>query len=216
MAIAVPPSMRIGAVAAGLWVLLGATSAFAEEPVSVTISVESEAALRVVEADTQRPIASCRGACRFKALPGSYTLYRLDPDTGVEQELGLYLRHASDYNLEDGSPATKRTGRALGIGGLILMGAGALLVMPAALSSMCEDNNCVSKGERTAALIGLGSLLVGGIATPIGWSMAKHGRPRLIDSSTDEESASTSSFQLRVGLSAPAPGAYGLGAVGTF
>jgi hypothetical protein len=170
----------------------------------------------VVEADTERPIATCHGACSFKAPPGSYTLYRLDPDTGVEEALDLRLRHATNFDLEDGSPATKRTGLALGIGGLILIGAGALLLMPALLSSMCEDSNCTSQGERTAAVIGIGSLVVGGIATPIGWTMAKHSRTRLIDESTDEESASTSGFQLRVGLSAPAPGAYGLGAVGTF
>jgi hypothetical protein len=214
--------MRIGAIAAGMWVLCGATSAWAEDdqrepaaPVAVTISVESNAALRVVEADTERPIATCHGGCSFKALPGSYTLYRLDPETGVEEELAMRLRHATNYDLEDGSARTKQTGRLLGIGGLILIGAGALLVMPAVLSSMCEDSNCTSQGERTAAVIGLGSLVVGGIATPIGWTMAKHGRTRLIDESTDEESASTGSFQLRVGLSA-APGSYGLGAVGTF
>lgn len=79
-----------------------------------------------------------------------------------------------------------------------------------ATSEWAEDD------QRTAAVMGIGSLVVGGIATPIGWTMAKHGRTRLIDESTDEESASTSGFQLRVGLSAPAPGPYCLGAVGTF
>ncbi|HVY31289.1 MAG TPA: hypothetical protein VHB79_32255 [Polyangiaceae bacterium] len=214
--------MRIGAVAAGFSLLCGATSVWAQgnrreaaPPVAVTISVDSNATLRVVEADTERAITTCRGACSFAAPPGSYTLYRLDPETGVEEELRMRLRHATNFSLEDGSASTKQTGRLLGIGGLVLIGAGALLLMPAVLSSMCEDSNCASPGARTAAVIGVGGLVVGGIATPIGWTMARHGRTRLIDESTDEESASTNRFRLRVGFSA-APGTYGVGAVGTF
>jgi hypothetical protein len=218
--------MKIGAVGVGLVMLLAVKSARAEddelvpaEPVPVTISgLSAGTSVRVVEGDSLRPVVTCPYDCRFNAPPGGYRLYFRDPRTGKEQELGVRVREATKLRLERGDPSTRRTGLVLGIVGPVLLGVGAALIAPALLSdSVCRDgdSNCETPGERTAALIGLGVAAVGGVLTPIGWTMFKRGRTKLIDEGTQREAASTSSFQLRVGLSA-APGCYGLGAVGTF
>lgn len=65
------------------------------------------------------------------------------------------------------------------MGGAVSVFAGLLLTLPVVMSSMCHDSNCVSDDERTAARIGLGALVAGAVATPIGWSLFAHNRTRL-------------------------------------
>ena len=215
--------MRIGAMAVGLCLSLAAKQAWAEDdtapqgPVPVTISgAKQSTSFRVVEVhdDVERTLVTCDGSCSFAIPPGKYRLYSSDTRTGEHDDVGMRVRHATNYRFQEGNRSAKNTGLALGIGGPILVGVGAILILPALFASICEGSTCMTDGERTAAKIGLGSILVGAIATPIGWTMFGSNRTKLID--LREDVAVSRPFQLRIGLGALAPGAFGLAGTGRF
>jgi hypothetical protein len=171
--------------------------------------------LRLVPAGSKEAVADCVGICDFSALPGRYTLYTHDASTGADHELSLRIRRSSRFQLQQGDDGLRDAGLVVGITGSVSVVAGLFMVMPLVLSSMCEDWNCTSDDERLVGRIGLGLMLGGIVATPIGFTMFAHNRTKLklIDESPYEAQSSGPSLRLGVmGVN----GGVGLGGVGTF
>lgn len=151
------------------------------EPPRAYVSIRSKSAtdLRVVPTGSNDAVAECFRRCDFWALPGRYTLYTRDHDSGAQHELGLKVNGWRSYELQQGNDSARGLGLALGVGGAVSIFAGVLLTLPVVMSSMCHDTDCVSDDERMAARIGLGALVAGAVMTPIGWTMFSHNRTRL-------------------------------------
>lgn len=232
MAIAVPTLMRVGVMAAGLWALLGATTAWASDddytaarsvPVTLT-STTPHVSWRVEQAKTKLTVATCSGTCSFEAPPGKYQVHTADDQTGAQNDFGIDTRQARVFRLYPDNAAAKRTGLELGIPGMVLMGAGVVLMVPWAFQVLCEHPqdheglpppHCGSSTERTVGIVGLGVGALGGILTAVGWTMFGHNRNRLVEVHRDD-GAAPSGFQLRVGVGSFGPGAYGFAGVGRF
>ncbi len=180
----------------------------------VSIHAAPSAELSVRPANGSAPVAHCIEYCDFWTLPGRYTLYSVDHSTGERKDLSLRIKQSSRFEFEPGDDSARNAGLALGIGGSAAIVTGFILILPAALSSMCEGD-CSTAGEREAAGIGVGFLLAGAIATPIGWTMFVHNRPRL---KLVEASALTpdDTSQVRVGVVSLGAGGLGFGASGKF
>lgn len=218
--------MRIGVVVVGLAVLLGVRTARAEGPetarpsrardVAVRISgLERSVSLEVVASDTDDIVASCTGPCTFRAPRGRYVVYTTDAATGDRRQVGLRLRHDSHFYYRAGDSTAKTTGLVVGIVGPTLIFTGFLLVLPALFAGTCaSDQGCSSEGKSNAARIGLGAMLVGAIATPIGWTTFASNRTKLIEQDTDAEARR--GLQLRVGVARFGPDSLGLVGVGHF
>jgi len=224
--------MRFEVVAVGVCVLLASTTAWAEDngrdegngrdtraadsgvPVNITGELAG-VSLRVADAETDRTVATCKGACSFRAAPGPYTIYSFDPASGERHELGLRLRHASQFRFSAGDSTAKTAGLVTGIAGPALILTGFILIAPLLLSSICEDSNCSSQGQRTAAQVGLGALVLGAVATPVGWTVFASNRTRLVEVNPEEASA-TPGFSLRFGIAGLGPGAFGIASSGHF
>jgi hypothetical protein len=193
----------------------GADARTAHDGVPVKISgVLRTVTLRIVSDDTGEPVAFCRGPCAFHARPGRFTAWSFDEESGERHEIGLRVRRASHFNFEPGDDTERTAGLIVGIAGPTLILTGFILVAPVLLSSMCEESNCTSEGQQTAGKIGVGALLLGAIATPIGWSMFSSGRTRFVQTST-EDTSTQRLFSLRLSL-AGAPGGLGIAGSGRF
>lgn|GEM_PF-1327621 len=161
-------------------------------------------------------VARCTEYCDFWALPGRYTLYSRDHNSGVRKDLTLRIKQSSRFELQAGDDSARDAGLGLGIGGSAAILTGLFLILPVVMSSMCHDTNCTSDGERDAATVGLGLLLAGAISTPIGWTMYAQNRTRLRRIDAAPYRASESSSEVRVGLVGMGLGGLGLGGVATF
>ena len=179
-------------------------------------SSEGSLDLRIVPLGESEAIVECSGHCDFWALPGRYTLYTRDHETGVQDALSLRVKGFSRYDLVQGNDSARDVGLGVGIGGLVSIFTGLVLTMPLLMSSMCEDSHCASDGDRLAAGIGLGALAVGALAAPLGWSVFSHNRTRLRLLDQDPYAASHTEPNVRLGLVALPRGGFGLGGVAAF
>lgn len=187
-------------------------------PAHVSIQAAPSTQLEVVAAGA--PIGSpaitrCTEYCDFWALPGKYTLYARDY-TGQLHDLPLRIKQSSRYVFEPGDDDARMTGLGLGIGGSVAIMTGFVLMIPAIMSQACEDTNCTSDGERSAATAGAVVLLTGLVTAPIGWGMFAHNRTRLkrADHAGYRPRENTSS--VRLGLVGVGLGGLGLGGIATF
>ena len=161
-------------------------------------------------------VARCMEYCDFWTLPGSYTLYASDHSSGARKELSLHIERSSRFDLQLGDDSTRATGLGLGIGGSAAIVAGFIMMTPVLLSVMCEGSNCTTETEQQVAIVGLGLLIGGAIATPIGWSMYLHNRTRLKPMDERSSLAIADPNQVRFGVVGLGRGGLGLGAVATF
>lgn len=183
----------------------------------ISIQAGSSTELEVVPAggENAQAVARCREYCDFWALPGKYTLYARDYSSGERKDLSLRIKQSSRFELQPGDDDARTTGLALGIGGSVAILGGFIAIMPALMSSMCEGG-CRSQSEEDAAAVGLGLLLAGAIATPVGWTMYVHNRTRLKRIDEGSYGATETPSQLRVGVVGVGLGGLGLGGVATF
>ncbi len=181
----------------------------------VSIHAAPSAELSVRPANGSPAVTHCTGYCDFWTLPGRYTLYSVDHTTGQRKDFSLRIKQSSRYEFETGDDSARTAGLAVGIGGSAAIVTGLILIGPLIFSAMCEGD-CSTRGEREAASVGVGFLLAGAIATPIGWTMFVHNRPRL--RRLDDGSAATTDQrnQLRLGVVGVGRGGLGLGAVTAF
>ena len=161
-------------------------------------------------------VARCTEYCDFWTFPGTYTLYARDQSTGESKQLSLHIERSSRFDLQLGDDADRATGLGLGIGGSAAIFAGLIMMVPVLLSVMCEGPSCTTDAEQQVAVVGLGLVLGGAIATPIGWSMYIHNRTRLKRIHERSYQALESPNQVRVGVVGFARGGFGLGAIATF
>jgi len=171
--------------------------------------------LRLVPLGGKEAVAECVGMCDFSALPGRYTLYTHDASTGDDHQVSLRIKRSSRFQLVQGDDSARDGGLVLGITGSVSVVAGFFMVLPVVFSSMCEDTHCTTSGERVTAEVGLGLLLGGIVATPIGFAVFGHNRTKLklIDESPYEARSNGPSLRLGViGVN----GGVGFGGVGSF
>jgi hypothetical protein len=140
-------------------------------------------------------------------VPGRYTLYARNHSTGEHKDLSLRIKRSSRFELETGDDAASSVGLVLGIGGSFSLGIG-LIALAAGLGSSTDDG-------RSAETVGLGLLLAGAVATPVGWSMYASNRTHLtrIDRSSYSRTEIASRAQLGV---VGVIGGLGLGGLVTF
>jgi hypothetical protein len=183
--------MRLWALWLGLgtW-LLGVGSARAQEldtwhgddPLRVPVvfsGLGGSVRLEVAEADTEHVVAECQRRCVLYIAPGRYVVQARNLQTGADHQIGIRVRGASRFVFAEGDDTARTTGLVLGIVGPALLLTGMVLITPVVMSAGCHDPDCTTEGEGKAARIGLGALLVGAIATPVGWSVFAGNRTRL-------------------------------------
>jgi hypothetical protein len=189
---------------------------YGSESAHVSIDAgDKPASLQIVPVGESEPVAACENYCDFWALPGRYTLYTRDHDTGVRHELGLRVKRSVRYSLQQGDDGARDAGLAVGITGSAAIVIGLLMMMPLVLSNICEDTNCTTDGERSAAEIGLGLMLGGAIATPIGFSVFSHNRTKLTPVAERAYGTNDSGPSVRVGV-VGVNGGLGLGGLAVF
>ena len=182
----------------------------------VSVQAGPSAELSVLPAGGSDAVARCTGYCDFWTLPGRYTLYSLDHSTGEREHLALRITQSSRFQLEPGDSSARTTGLVVGIGGSAAVVTGLILITSALLTSGCDGTSCGSDTDQAVARVGLGFLLAGAIATPIGWTVFAHNRPRL--QRIDEGATATTDGrgQVNLGVVGVGRGGWGLGAVGAF
>ena len=153
------------------------------------------------------PVARCTAYCDFWAPPGKYTLFAHDRSTGERKNLSLRIKRSSRFEFEAGDDGARSTGLALGIAGSVSLLVGLVLILPAMMSSSSDS-------ERDGATVGLGLLLAGAVATPIGWAMYSQNRTRL--TRIDEGSYRPTETKVRVAVIGLGQGGLGLGGMVTF
>lgn len=178
--------------------------------------VTGSARVHVSDAETDRPVAACWGRCVFTTEPGRYTVRIRDTVARKRRQIDINVAKASRFNFEDGDDAARTTGLVLGIVGPAALVAGVAMIMPALLSQGCHDSDCTTDAENTAAKVGVGLILVGTIATPIGWVVFADNRARLVPVSTTRPVQLAEVSSLRVGLVSVGGRALGLGGVAQF
>jgi hypothetical protein len=181
----------------------------AEVPVLISGAAPS-VKLRVVDADTDETVAECQGRCLFSTKRGRYTVYTRDAVADTRRQLSVVIEGRSHFVFEEGNDAVRNGGLVLGIVGPAAIVTGFLMMTPALLSGGCHDPDCTTDGEQLAARVGLGLLIGGAVATPVGWTVFASNRARLVlraDSSTR--------LAPRLGVSVGGVGGGGLGLVGS-
>jgi hypothetical protein len=135
-----------------------------------------------------RPLVTCGGACRLALRPGKYRVrLRSTPTTSGGERL-FEIEESSQVLVSPRSSAAAYFGLSLGIVGSVAVFSGAVLLGPSVISANCHDGDRCEDHETQGA-IGLGLLVAGAVATPIGWRMfARNLRPRaeVIPLSADE------------------------------
>jgi hypothetical protein len=181
----------------------------------VTINAtQSSVRLRVTPLDSNDLIANCNAQCVFWAPPGRYTLNATNLATGAQHELRLHLEGPRDFELKEGNDTAKYAGLALGLVGSAAVVAGLFMVAPVVLSKMCEGPDCTTSSERRTANVGLGLLLGGAVAMPVGWVMFSRNRTRLV--AVPSAAGAYAEPGVRVGFLGLAPGVFGLGGIARF
>ncbi len=170
--------------------------------------------LQIMPLDSNEPIAECKGQCVFGAPPGRYTLTTRNLETGAQHQLSLHIEKSSSFELKEGNDTAKYAGLALGITGSAAIVAGLVMTLPVVLAAMCEDPNCTTASERRTANVGLGVLLAGAVATPVGWVMFSRNRTRLVGGPVG--ASAWAEPTIRIGLLGLAPGVFGLGGMTRF
>lgn len=170
------------------------------------------------EADSRAlpAVARCTEYCEFWAFPGRYTLYTRNHSNGERKDLSLRIKQSSRFRFEAGDDDARAAGLALGIGGSAALVAGFIMITPVIMSSMCEDSNCTTQGERDVATVGVVLMLAGAITTPIGWTMYVRNRTRLKRIDERSYASAESGTQVRVGVVNVGLGGLGVGGMVTF
>jgi hypothetical protein len=188
------------------------------EPYGAHVSIsagERPLSLRIVAQGETKPLEECENYCDFWALPGRYTLYTFDHVSGERRTLDFRVKRSARYSLQMGDNSARDAGLAVGITGSAAIVAGLFLTLPALLASMCEDTNCVSDSERHAATIGLGLIVAGAVATPIGFSLFSKNRTLLRPIRERAAASSEPSPSVRIGVIGVS-GGLGLGGAALF
>jgi len=181
----------------------------------VTIdATQASIRLRITPVDSDELVADCKGQCVFWAPPGRYTLNATNLATGAHHQLGLHVERPSNFELNEGDDTAKYAGLALGVTGSAAIVAGLFMVAPVVLSAMCEDSSCTTSSQRRTANVGLGFLLGGAVATPVGWVMFSRNRTRLV--AGPASAGAYAEPGIRVGLLGLPPGVFGLGGMARF
>jgi hypothetical protein len=220
-------AMSAWGCALSTWFLLGTAHAQTPAPQGypahlshVSIQAAPATQLEVVPktgAMDSPAVARCTAYCDFWAPPGKYVVYARDPLTGERKDLSLRIKQSSRFELQPGDDDARATGLAVALGASAAVVVGMVLVMPVLVSSACDGEDCTTTNlQRDTAAVGLGLVLAGLIATPIGWIIYGSNGTRLKRIDERSQRASESQSQVRVGVVSVGPGALGLGALASF
>jgi len=207
-------------------VLFGAVTAHAQSaensgddaPYGAHVSISAGRpgeALQIVPEGSENPVVECHNYCDFWALPGRYTLYTSGNGDGEKHALPFRIKRSVRYTLREGDDSTRDAGLTVGIAGSVAILSGLFMTMPLVLSNMCEDSNCQTSSERNWALAGLGFMVAGAIATPIGFSVFSHNRTKLEPLAAPGYAEQNASPSVRVGVIG-VNGGLGLGGLAVF
>jgi len=152
-------------------------------------------------------VARCTQYCEFWAPLGRYTVQARDPSTGERKDLPLRIKKSSRFELEAGDDSTSTAGMFFGVAGAIALPIG-LITLAAGVTSSGDD--------ASATRVGLGLLLGGAIATPVGWSMYASSRTRLTRIDGSSYTRAQTASQVRLGLTGGGRSGLGLGGTVTF
>jgi hypothetical protein len=189
-------------------------------PVHVRLSSDPEdLRLEVGSLDGQQTVAQCNRYCTLRLIPGHYALRAMTLDTGREFELPLRVERSTTFRIDAGSHGARVAGLVIGTAGPILIVAGVVMIFEDAVrNSGCDDDCPANRGTDYLGALGLTSVLVGALATPIGWTMFAKNGPELHDERDEaalgRRTPLISSFHFGVN---PLPrGGWGLGASARF
>jgi hypothetical protein len=130
-------------------------------------------------ADEDRPVFSCRTPCRALVYPAKYRFHvqggpeKIESDTVAEVQSSERL----SFSLPDKSD--KSGALTLAITGTILIPAGMLVTLAAALADACFDcqpDERRNQGTPAGVYVGVGMLITGAVLTPVGWTQFAHSR----------------------------------------
>jgi hypothetical protein len=198
-------------------ILAQATIAAAEPPSDLRVAVRITARTSEFGAELKRDdsvVARCNTPCALDLEPGKYSI-RLTDSSGNETVEPTRIVGSSHLTITPPDQTAKWTGLALGIGGTgsALVGVGLLFALT--IGSLGDHYEGPSP-QRPAWMVPttVTTLVVGAIATPIGWTIFGKNRKPAIDFEPLEAGPATS-FRLKR-FSIVVPWATGVALSGTF
>ena len=179
-------------------------------------TTEDDVLLTVAQPGEQlEAIVSCHHQCSFWGVPGSYTLWATSPERDLDYETTLHVAKPTAFRVSSGHPGARTAGLITGIVGPLVIVGGALMVLEAFTEAQaCSESNCEAQnsGKPYLGVIGVGAILVGALATPVGWSVYAANGPRVDAVSNDSTArAQPSPSPLHVGLLPLPRGGWGFG-----
>jgi hypothetical protein len=128
---------------------------------------------------------------------------------GKRKDLSLKIKKSSRFKLEDGDEGAAAVGLALGVSGGLALFVGFLMTLPELVDPEGRHDD-----SKTSA--GLGILLAGAVATPIGWTIYGSNHTRLTRIDEGDSAAAKPLGQVRVAVVGVGSGGLGLAGVGSF
>jgi hypothetical protein len=152
----------------------------AKDEVPPTVIDADRPGTRVQIGHGDETVASCTTPCPVHILPGKYQLYVLGED---DEKVLVKARIVGGERLmlSSPNPTLRWTGLALGVAGAVSAAVGGLLLF-ALTSGSTEgcNSDCEDHPPRWALPTTVATLIVGAVATPIGWTMfANNRKPRI-------------------------------------
>lgn len=120
-------------------------------------------------AKNDQVIARCIGQCTLALPLGSYEVHLYDEKGNPDGDTNFSVSSSGGLEVQDADQSVATIGATLGISGIALMLAGTFLTF----SSVCIDdsihtNDC-PRGSSSRAALGVSSIALGAVLTPIGW-----------------------------------------------
>ncbi len=137
----------------------------------VLVGARPEVSLRIRPLGDPKSEKDCGQSCVASVRPGNYevSVFEKGQDTGSRK---FVLTYPERLTFTPPDQKAARTGLIVGIAGSVVFEAGVILTVIAYFPSLseCADSDC-SEAAGWVGPVGLGSLLAGAVAAPIGWVM---------------------------------------------
>jgi hypothetical protein len=170
-------------LAVAIALLLGSRPTLAQQKEVVPVVIEGDhPGMRIDVEHDEVAVAACATPCSLRIPPGKYWLYVHGEDEETVK-LKTKIRGGERLVLVSPNETAKWTGLAVGMGGAVAGVIGGVLLFGLAMGNMegC-GSDCESRPPPWVVPTTVATLVVGSVATPIGWTMFANNRKMRMES----------------------------------